>query len=175
MENRSCLRPDGIDHSNVLVYDKKTNTIERFEPHGSSNDFDQDVLDSWLSDYVKHELSSKIKYINPSSVCPMGLQTLHEKTETHHTGFCGLWTIWYLDLRLSYPDVPSDKLLKIASKHLKELGFTTFIYNYSRFVINFTKEFKKKYSKILDKYLDNYDNVDVGKHFFFIDFIQTNR
>lgn len=170
LENRTCKKIDGLQHSNILIYDRNNKSIERFEPHGSFKDFDQDLLDSWLSEYTKKELKVK-EYIRPSSICPIGLQKIHEKKEKYHTGFCGLWSIWYLDLRLTFPDVSPEHLLKTAINHLEKAGFTEFIYNYSRFAINFTRSFKNKYSEILEKYKKEYQDNETGKNYFMIDFL----
>ena len=62
-------------------------------------------------------------------------------------GFCGAWSLYFLDLKLSYPDYNTEKLLNKAFTALKndKNSFRTFIRNYSDFVINQRKKIVKKY------------------------------
>ena len=55
-------------------------------------------------------------------------------------GFCALWSIWYTDMRLTYPDydrkILADKLLKDIRS--EGLSFKNLIRNYS---LNITKNY----------------------------------
>jgi len=53
-------------------------------------------------------------------------------------GFCALWSIWYCDMRITYPSIPRDKLIKkiIKTVKAKNISFKNLIRNYSINIIN---------------------------------------
>jgi ankyrin repeat protein len=144
---RFIIIPIGIEmregsHSNYLIYDKKIKEIERFEPHGSSNpmglDYNPSLLDNLLEKRFG-ELIKNITYIRPSVYLPkIGFQ-LFDIAETKKKkigdpgGFCALWSIWYVDMRILYSDIPRDKIVNILLQAIKEknLSFRELIRNYS--------------------------------------------
>ena len=148
---RFIIIPLGIEikegnHANYLIFDKKTFELERFEPYGSSSPFkfnyNSKLLDSILT-FKFNEIDQKIKYISPSCFLPkIGFQyfdAYESKTQKigDPNGFCGLWTIWYCDMRLKFPDINRkslfDKLLKETK--IKNLSFKNLIRNYSQNII----------------------------------------
>ena len=71
------------DHANMLVYDKKLNSIERFEPHGI-----YDLNDSYIDTQIKQFFESfndNVKYISPKQFCPkfgpQYIEDIMEKTQ----------------------------------------------------------------------------------------------
>ena len=53
-------------------------------------------------------------------------------------GFCALWSIWYTDMRLTYPHIDRKKLVKKMIKSIKEqnISFRNLIRNYSKNVLD---------------------------------------
>ncbi len=53
-------------------------------------------------------------------------------------GFCALWSIWYADQRLTYPDIKRDSLVRklIKSIKIQNLSFKSVIRNYSKDIID---------------------------------------
>lgn len=111
-----CLQSPvpGSTHANALLCDKKKGTVERFEPHGARayelfKDYHYESLDEQLAAYFKQEYG--LEYIAPITYCPaLGPQSIeHYITES---GYCATWSLWYIDMRLSNPDVARDKLVK---------------------------------------------------------------
>ena len=114
--------PDGkIDsHANVLIYRKKFNHIEHFEPHGKSGSFGNKDLNSSLDlflrlfvDYVNTELfknktppqiedTKLIELIESTQVCPRlyGFQVYEEwskiikNKEIESEGYCAAWSMF---------------------------------------------------------------------------------
>lgn len=149
---RFIIIPLGIEiaegnHANYLIFDKKTYEIERFEPYGSSSPFkfnyNGKLLDNVLT-YKFSEIDNTIKYIGPDKYLPkIGFQYFDAyETRTKKIGdpggFCALWSIWYVDMRLKYPDVDRTTLVKKLLKEikLKNISFKNLIRNYS---INITQ------------------------------------
>ena len=146
-EVRFIIIPLGIEikegsHANYLVFDKKTYELERFEPYGSSSpykfNYSSKLLDNILS-FKFNEIDNEIKYISPELYLPkIGFQyfdAYEPKTKKigDPGGFCALWSIWYTDMRLTYPDISRDSLVNKLLKEikLKNISFKNLIRNYS--------------------------------------------
>jgi len=148
---RFVIIPLGIElksgsHSNYLIYDKKINEIERFEPHGGTHpigfNYNQDLLDKILEEYFKGVVND-IKYIKPSQYIPkIGFQLMESQENRKKRigdpgGFCALWSIWYCDQRLTYPHIKREKLILKLFEHIRgnNLSVRNLIRNYSRQII----------------------------------------
>ncbi len=144
---RFIIIPLGIEivegsHANYIIFDKQTFEIERFEPYGSNSpsnyDYNEHLLDSILA-FKFNEMYVNIKYISPMKYLPkisfQYLDTYERKTKKigDPGGFCALWSIWYTDMRLTYPDydrkILAEKLLKDI--RMEGLSFKNLIRNYS--------------------------------------------
>ena len=150
-------------HANILLIDLVKKTIERFEPYGKIHTFDnaEDVVlktfDSAFSKlihksgytYYKTKRFSPRKgpqFIEEEKVFDVSSNISSEKPGDPE-GFCGAWSLWYADLRLSNPKVPRKKLLAKAIKMLKyknKDSLRAFIRNYATFVVNNRNKFIKK-------------------------------
>ena len=182
-QSRFIIIPVGIQmnsggHANYLLYDKKTNEVERFEPHGSSIPYgffyDPDLLDSKLK-IIFEKINQNIKYFRPKDFLPkIGFQKF-DSFESYCSkisdpdGFCAVWVIWYIDYRLKYYDIDRKKLVKIMIKQLKEnnISFKNIIRNYSQNIISLRDEILNKENidindwennNITDKQFENITN-----------------
>lgn len=129
-------------HANYLIYDIRKKEVERFEPYGSQSpyqfDYNPTLLDNLL-EYKFKEIDSEINYIKPSHFLPkVGLQYFdifeaNTKKIADPSGFCALWAIWYADMRMTFADIPRDKLIKKILKDTKRqnVSFRNLIRNYS--------------------------------------------
>lgn len=128
---------DNMLHANVLVYDFKNMTVERFEPYGNSS-----LVDSSMDDTLEEELTwnTGLKYLRTKDFLPWaGFQTLSDETNLVNKkagdfgGFCLAWCLWYLETRLRNPDVDSKTLVnKLIHKITKlDIKFSEYIRNYS--------------------------------------------
>lgn len=136
---RSCNESGG--HANGLLYDSKNKTIERFDPHGESSEkFKTHILDQTLTN---HFGKLNITYIPPNELCPIGPQKIQTKKNkdsmiiTDPLGFCSAWMTWYIDMRLTYPDLSAQNLLNKMTEVMQSTDFdlTTYIRNYSMHII----------------------------------------
>jgi len=150
-KNRFIIIPIGIElkngsHANYIIYDKTINEVERFEPHGSTTppglNYNPTLFDDILEKRFQ-SLNMGIKYIRPKDYLPkIGFQ-LMDASETSKNrigdpgGFCALWSVWYTDMRLTYPELKRNKLVKYLMKNIKlnNLSFRDLIRNYSKNIL----------------------------------------
>lgn len=131
---------DGGNHANVLLYDKDTNEMERFDGLGKDiaeayhiEDFDQKIT----------ELFPTVTYFKPIDYCPAKMPVFQSKELDEIPGVdlkgnCAVWRIWYIDVRLSNPHLDRKKLIDLASKKLKnEAGsLHKFIKMYQKYLLS---------------------------------------
>jgi hypothetical protein len=145
-------------HANVLIIDKKDMTVERYEPNQGYTERDyQDVstkhdkelqngpkLNNTLRTFFKRY---HLTYVEPEEYCPIGLhrhnwRSLHGMVD-EIGGHCLTWTIYYIDLRLSNPDIDRCTLHQYAIDEIRREGsFQHFINGYNSFMIRATNSFK---------------------------------
>jgi hypothetical protein len=124
-------------HFNVLIYRRKEHQIELFEPHGAmyQKDFDKseviwrhldryiEALNKMLADDFGME---PVKFLSSPEICPVldGMQVREEqgrpllilkkkktRTEYEPGGFCTIWGLFFIELVLKNPHVPSKDLI----------------------------------------------------------------
>jgi len=138
------LDTDSGGHANVLIYRKNGNMIEHFEPHGAAFGLDPEfsnALDNKLTYFINilnNELSMlrlpvPVIFEKSSKVCPskFGLQaiegyvknTILDTGESESSGYCAVWSMFFTELALSNPTIPSDELVRII---IKKSGFNIF-------------------------------------------------
>ena len=141
---------DITGHSNYLIYDAKTKSMERFEPYGKPSklclnppDLDQKIVELFNKklggDFIK-------KYYKPLDYCPSRcFQKIQENEDMMHEddpeGFCSVWCFWYVFLRLSNPDVDREKLVEDTMCILdkKRICYTSMIRDYANKIVDFSK------------------------------------
>jgi len=147
-----------LKHANILLYDFKNLTIERFEPYGN------DDIESELDDILDEELTwnTGFKYLKPSDFLPKpGYQLLSNENDSSQQkvgdfgGFCLGWCIWYVEHRIKNSKIDPKTL---NSKTLEKLlrmddSLTEFIRNYSN------KLFDEKF-KIVKNICPNGECID---------------
>ena len=131
---------DGGGHANVLIYRKKLNQIEHFEPHGQyfkkKSSIDNIIIKKWMTFFVE-ELNKKlqsskkpeVKFIESSEVCPYidGLQNLESwsnltKLAVEPSGYCAAWSLFFTELSLKNPDIPSSILMNYIFDTLQNMS-----------------------------------------------------
>lgn len=144
---RFIILPLGIDmvyasHSNYIIIDNHLKEIERFEPHGYKSPFGLDynatLLDNTLELKFK-SINNNYKYIKPFDFLPkIGFQ-IFESQEIKNKkigdpeGFCALWSIWYVDMRLLQKDLDRKVLVNTLIKSIRNnnISFKNLIRNYA--------------------------------------------
>jgi hypothetical protein len=168
-------------HANYLIYDKVNKTMERFEPQGDItlifdklpflktcilSNIDDEILGAFNRQYGSDFVET---YYKPCDFMPRrSFQNLQESigdmVSSDPGGFCASWAVWYVDLRLSNPDIKPYDLVRQTIVDLNEKcdSLTIFIRNYSSFIADFAKFFEtnKKYNKdqieeLVVSYLEN--------------------
>jgi len=137
-------------HANSLIYDIKKNEIERFEPHGITNDYDSDLLDDLIKKKLKY-INKNLKYISPKDFLPhRSFQSLEnyfvDKKIGDPNGFCAAWSLWYTEMRIKHKNIDRKKLVKKIIKYIKynNISFMNLIRNYT---LSITKERDKLFAK----------------------------
>lgn len=126
----------GGGHANVLIYRKKDHIIEHFEPHGAYysllNSKINKLIDTKLNEFMrilnthlKKKDKPPVKLIPSNDVCPYisGLQALEEKSSQQKLpleggGYCAAWSMFFTELALKNPTIPSNELLNIIYNKL---------------------------------------------------------
>lgn len=163
-------------HANILIYDKKTKKLERFDPNGNTislEEYSYKPIETHCLDNAILECFIQNKYINneddyysPEMVCPkIGakvdriFQTIQGSEQlarnSGFTGSCASWCMFYIHIRLTNPDLPRTTVIKKSIELLKKSDktFTEFISNYIKYIYYINTLLKKNVSinDILDK------------------------
>jgi hypothetical protein len=161
-------------HANMLIYDFKNKTIERFEPYGKNEPNDKNEpngkIDSTIDDILEEELTwnTGLKYIRPSEFLPYAsFQMISDENNNDYQkagdfgGFCLAWSIWYLENRLINPDIEQSVLVKKLLNKLNSLDikFIEYIRNYA----NKINEARVKYLKKIGIHTNNTSDLNL-KH-----------
>ncbi len=100
-------------HANILIFNTKDKTVERFEPNGTQvyNDITwpckDEYVDKLLSEYFA---SLDYEYIKPLDYCPyLGIQSI-EGYFTDQVGFCVTWSLLYTISRISDPKIRKETI-----------------------------------------------------------------
>jgi ankyrin repeat protein len=156
-KKRYLIIPIGIElengsHSNILIYDNNDNSLERFEPNGSSFpykfNYNPKLLDNILRDkFLAIFINCKYKY--PKDFLPkIGFQLLetydHYKTKKigDPGGFCAVWCVWYVYMKIKYNMLSSNKLvIKLIQKIKQEnMPFKSIVRNFAKKIIDIRDE-----------------------------------
>ena len=152
------IEDDILGHANYIIIDYELLTIERFEPHGSESPFGLNYNTSLLDNTLETKFNSfnlDLKYYPPHSYLPkIGFQMMEIKEKKNDyigdpNGFCALWCIWWIDIKLGNPN--------INSKILQELLFKEIINNYMSFK-KIIRDYSAYITEIRDKLLSKIDS-----------------
>ena len=176
-----------FNHANMIIFDKDKCILERFEPYGDLSLIDNDsMIDTFLKNTIGSYLESylietnkKLRYIAPNDhENILSFQVLSNENDMTNKkqgdpfGYCLAWSLWYLEMRLTNPDIDpiilvKELINKIIDNHLennkkynkattKNTVFMDFIRNYSDLL---DKE-KNNLLKIIGVPESNYYNID---------------
>lgn len=164
----SLLVSDNSTHANILIIDKKTGNVDRFDPYGFITLLDTHVLDKVLEKKLTRILKPffKVNYLRAQAGYNLvSFQTISNddnavvKKGYDPFGYCLAWCFWYLELRVTNPDVHPHYLIKYCIKQI--------IANYSTARTNYTSseeitetniENIKKFNDYIRSYAANLDN-----------------
>lgn len=154
----TLISDENSTHANIIIYDKKTGIMDRFDPFGYTPYLDTDILDEKLCMYFGkffNNKKKKFKYLSTKELFNgIGFQVFSNdvmqmtKKYGDPNGYCLAWTYWYLEQRLKNPDVYPSKLIKKMSSEIihngsndKDNGYITYIRNYASGLDNLKNHF----------------------------------
>jgi hypothetical protein len=162
-----CVKLSG--HSNVLIYRRRTNTIEHFEPHGGEIDLGkkmQENLEKRINFFIrifnaelKKNNIQEVSYVPATSVCPYleGLQSLEnnsilKKTKGEPGGYCSVWSMFFAELCLKNPDKSSEEILEniynyLTTKESAESYLKKVIRGYTGYLVESVNTYLKIFFK----------------------------
>jgi hypothetical protein len=173
------ILPVGIEmkegsHAGYLIYDTQLKEVERFEPHGSTTPpglyYNPNLLDELLEARFK-SIDDNIKYIKPSEYIPkIGFQLFDigepkKRKIGDPLGFCALWCIWYVDMRLTYRNFNRKKVVSLLINTIKSqnISFRNMVRNYGRYIIDIRdKILSKSEMNINDWQNDQYTDAQIN-------------
>lgn len=158
------------EHANMMIYRVKDNSIEHYEPHGASVQVSEaynkkrdkvvDTFKEWVKDWADMGfIPPNPKFISSNEICPSlkGLQYYESYAKSKEPkkfnvggGFCQMWSLFYLEMCLKYPDVSGDKLNTLAIHEITKMGIEKFIGHIVKYTANFNKVLRKYYNKDID-------------------------
>lgn len=156
-----------ISHANYLIFDFELMEVERFEPHGADHpvglNYNPKLLDESLENKINSVSKINFKYYPPKKYLPkIGFQ-IKEINELKSdyigdpNGFCALWCTWWADIRISNPNIPRDKLVKILMKEFinEKYSFKKLIRDYSFYVIEIRDNFLSKSNTNINEWIND--------------------
>jgi ankyrin repeat protein len=137
-----------VSHANLLLFDKETNILERFDPTGYKADSELDKLDDLIDENIKtifeNITGKKVKYIRPRDyLTNAGFQVLAKEYDNtvknlgDPGGYCLAWVLWYLELRMT--NDAKNGIKNLVDKALKKINakyrtLLDFIRNYAHYL-----------------------------------------
>ena len=125
------LQKPGLGHSAIILIDTFKKEVEFFDPNGSCTQNNRLFsIDNKLNYYFNQRYGSfGYKYLNNKMTCPsysvQSIQSISYRLikkndkfkDTEYLyedmGYCIIWSLWYVDMRLLNEDLPREELLKI--------------------------------------------------------------
>jgi len=172
-QKKFLVIPIGIEltngaHANIILYNKETNEMERFEPYGMDFppgfNYNPSGLDTNLRNlfmnYFENYNQMEFKFFSPYNYqTKIGLQLLDtieynkEKNIGDPGGFCAAWSLWYIEMRISNINITRNDILHklINYIRLKKISFRSVI-----------RSFTKNITDIRDSYLDK-SKIDINQ------------
>jgi hypothetical protein len=172
-------KEDSIEtHFNVLVYRRKEHHIELFEPHGAmyKKNYDKSEiiwrhLDKYieaLNNTLEQDFKMKpIKFLSSHDICPVldGMQVREEqgrplivlknkkkeRTVYEPAGFCSIWGLFFIELVLKNPHVPSKDLIMSVLNKVSAVNMVNIARGY---MIKVCNKLQQYYSAMLGENLN---------------------
>jgi hypothetical protein len=135
-------------HANAILYDTRTREVEVFEPQlpaitdripGNKESFYDPMYRAVAASFRK-VIRRKITLYSPFTFCPVGPQTMTVRRLQVQDpgGFCGAWSLWWINARLenAEQDISREQLIESALEQFRDMkNPTTFIRNYASYIL----------------------------------------
>lgn len=164
-------------HANSIIYNKKTKTIEIYEPHGVyTNIKGKKFRYNWIIRFLRSKGLNIVKnvIIGDNVVGMQYMNTQEQKLFNSDCGYCLAWSLWFVDYRLKHPSKDANYLFDKAFLELLYSGFKYHVRNYARYILRQFKYFLPNCDNMkplrlskgmcrvnlfkFKKYVDNYRN-----------------
>lgn len=132
-----------VSHINSFIYDKANKNIYMFEPLGRTySGCNKKPLNDALESLFKKEIGDNVVLHRAKNVCPaIGIQK-YSSSQYNWAGmgykseqsFCAIWTLFMIDMILTYPDMDYQTLLIQSIKAVanEERGAQNYIRAYAK-------------------------------------------
>ena len=153
-------------HSNYLIWDLIRKEVERFEPHGAEQPEGMNYNSKLLDESLENKILSynlNFKYIKPFEYLPkIGFQ-IKEINELQNNyigdpnGFCALWCIWWVDLRLENPTISREELFNLLNTEIisEKYTYKKLIRDYSFFITELRDKFLSKADTNINQWIND--------------------
>ena len=134
-------------HAIFCIYDKLINQIELFD----SNVEDFFYYKNFFNKFFKNIYGKNIKIIYPDQNCYFFSEIELNKCKKRNyiynsTGYCGVWSLWYLELRLKNTELTREEVLNKSLTLLKKGNqkICRLIRGYAQFIQEITGKYELK-------------------------------
>ena len=156
-------------HANIILFDLKNKTIERFDPHGGSEYKDGNNIKKGDAYYNQLNIDLKLyetfidtkilsnfnfTYIGVNKICPfsLGPQCYVDKFQ----GLCSTWISMYILLRILNPDLSQEQITNSMINHNDPEKILKILLRFNRFMADKLRRYSKEaINKIRNKNLHN--------------------
>jgi hypothetical protein len=149
---------DYYSHCNAILYDRFDNSIELFEPNGPTYrgvyiNTTQTTLH--INSIVFHEKFTNVYLPHYYNTHDHGLQSIqYDETKTKRIGFCGTWSIWWLNYRFK------NAHLELTRKELFDYAIATIRTSdicYTKYLVTYETEILIKWYGLLLRVVTSID------------------
>jgi hypothetical protein len=160
------LQTSKITHTNIIIYDKLNKSLERFDPSNTIY-YESEMIETVLFNTFENDFGLEIKNIyKPTSIClqQKGIQGLQEdEVYTNkikailggNIGFCSMYSLLYLDSRLSHPNKEPSEIINMIIKKAQTKGISL-----TKMIVEYTYNLQK-IQKEITKDLEHKDQINI--------------
>jgi ankyrin repeat protein len=162
-------------HANLLLYDKETHELIRFEPYGFVEVLDEDILNETLKNLGKDMFGKNTKYYKPKDYLKNNrFQIVSDDGNDDNRkmgdpfGYCLAWCYWFIELRLKNKNIELTTMIDSAFEEINKREEPTKFIDYIR---NYAGELNSEKDKLMKKigisekeiYDVNYKDENINK------------
>jgi hypothetical protein len=151
----TSLISDEFNHANIVIYNKKNNTLLRFEPYGHLYNFED--LDNFIINifksikltftyYFPNDYLSKVKFQGSSQGDYYNNQNIGDPA-----GYCMAWCLWFLELIILNPDIDNYEQFVISALQTIVNKYNKIEYSLLHYIRGYSNNIMDNTNKILDK------------------------
>ena len=156
-------------HSNILIYNKDTNELERFEPYNNIGplNYNSILMDEMIYNYFNIYFE-KLIYFEPKKYIPhIGFMVLENTNRDKYLGdpdgFCSIWCMFYVYYRLKYENISRNKLIKKIINYIKnnKISFKNVIRSFGYNITILRDNYFKKINDYID--INDWNNNNISE------------